>query len=81
MAGKTKRMSQVKQLLMMHQKGFGKKAISRALGVSKNTVKGYLNRYLAMNVNIEDLVKLDEFSLEKMFFRVLPRIRIQDMMI
>lgn len=72
MAGKTKRMGQVKQLLMMHQKGFGKKAISRALGVSKNTVKGYLNRYLAMNVNIEDLVKLDEFSLEKMFFSGSP---------
>jgi transposase len=42
MAGKIKTMSQIKQLLIMHGQGKGKKTIAKALGVSKNTVKSYL---------------------------------------
>jgi transposase len=42
MAGKIKTMSQIKQLLIMHQQGRSKKSIARALGMSKNTVKSYL---------------------------------------
>jgi DNA-binding NarL/FixJ family response regulator len=42
MAGKPKRMGQIKQLLRFHEQGHGKKAIARQLGMSKNTVKTYL---------------------------------------
>jgi len=42
MAGKIKTMSQIKQLLIMHKQGRGKKTIAKALGMSKNTVKAYL---------------------------------------
>jgi DNA-binding NarL/FixJ family response regulator len=42
MAGKPKRMGQIKQLLRLHGQGHGKKAIARELGISKNTVKAYL---------------------------------------
>ena len=44
MAGKPKYMSQIKQLLLLHQQGHGKKMIARTLGMSKNTVKNYLDK-------------------------------------
>jgi len=44
MAGKPKEMSQIKQLLQMHKQGAGNKPIARALGISKNTVKSYLEK-------------------------------------
>jgi transposase len=44
MAGKIKTMSQIKQLLLMHRQGLGKKSIAAALGMSKNTVKSYLQK-------------------------------------
>ena len=43
-------MSQIKQLLLMHQQGCSIKKITRTLGMSKNTVKGYL-RKLAANAD------------------------------
>nr|MBI1230949.1 helix-turn-helix domain-containing protein [Cytophagales bacterium] len=44
MAGKPKRMSQIKQLLRLHQEGWKIKTIARELEISKNTVKAYLQR-------------------------------------
>ena len=37
MAGKPKPMSQIKQLMMLHSQGKGRKTIARILGTSKNT--------------------------------------------
>ncbi|WP_139276172.1 LuxR C-terminal-related transcriptional regulator, partial [Sinomicrobium oceani] len=37
-------MSQVKQILRMHQQGKGIKTIARTLSISKNTVKGYVRK-------------------------------------
>jgi hypothetical protein len=39
MAGKPKRMSQIKQLIRLHQQGLGKKTIARQLGMSKKRRK------------------------------------------
>ncbi len=44
MAGKPKPMSQIKQLLQLHQQGKSKKEIARILGISRNTVKSYLRK-------------------------------------
>lgn len=44
MAGNPKPMSQIKQLIILHQQGKGRKSIARTLGISKNTVKAYLNK-------------------------------------
>ena len=44
MAGKTIRMSQAKQILMLRAKGESRKRIARILGVSKTTVKLFFNR-------------------------------------
>jgi DNA-binding NarL/FixJ family response regulator len=45
MARKIKMMNQVKQLLIMHHQGKGKKIIARALDMSKNTVKSYIDKF------------------------------------
>ncbi len=38
MAGKAKSVSQIKQLIQLHQNGKSIKFIARSLGISKNTV-------------------------------------------
>ena len=38
MAGKAKAMSQIKQLLRLHQQGGSIKQIARSLGMSKNNI-------------------------------------------
>jgi transposase len=75
MAGKPKSMSQIKQLLLLHQQGKGKKTIARILGMSKTTVKVYLNKLQSLTasakgakaVTIAELVKLESPLLEAKF--------------
>lgn len=73
MAGKIKAMNQIKQLLIMHRQDKGKKTIAKVLGMSKNTVKSYLEKLeLLLNAKeskttIEKLLSLDEPHLESVF--------------
>jgi DNA-binding NarL/FixJ family response regulator len=46
MAGNPKSMSQIKQLLQLHQQGKSIKFIARSLAISKNTVKANLAKVL-----------------------------------
>ena len=55
MAGKTKPMSQIKQLFQLHKKGESCKQIARIIGVSKNTVKGYLQKLCLLKMDIDEL--------------------------
>jgi hypothetical protein len=78
MAGKPKPMSMVKELLLLHQQGQGRKTIARILGISKNTVRSYLDKLpILLNANkaypttIDDLVKLPEPELEARFMWVI----------
>ena len=67
MAGKPKPMSQIKQLIRLHQGGAGKKTIASNLGLSKNTVKAYLNKLESLKVNFNELLSLDDPVLESRF--------------
>jgi transposase len=67
MAGKLKPMSKIKQLLQLHAKGESKRQIARCLGMSKNTVKTYLQKLYHLKTNISDLLLLDDPELEKKF--------------
>ena len=58
MAGKPKRMSQIKQLLRLYKEGVKIKSISRHLGISRNTVKSYLQKYKSSKFNILDFGQL-----------------------
>lgn len=67
MAGKPKRMSQIKQLLQLHKQGKGKREIARILGISKNTVKTYLEKLNLLKLSIDKLLMLDDIELESKF--------------
>ena len=67
MAGKPKPMSQIKQLLQLYQQGQSKKFIARSLGISKNTVKVYLDKVTSNKMDIPTLLELDDPILEARF--------------
>ena len=67
MAGKPKPMSQIKQLLQLHEQGKNKKFIARSLGISKNTVKTYLAKLASSSLDIQSLLTLDDPILEGKF--------------
>lgn len=65
MAGTTKEISMVKQLLRLHQQGTGIKAISRMLGISKNTVKKYLHQVQEQCLDIPTLLTRNDEEVER----------------
>ena len=67
MAGKPKTMSQIKQLLRLHQQGWKIKAIARTLEMSKTTVKNYLSIVRCSGWSIEVLLALEDPVLETKF--------------
>lgn len=67
MAGKPKRMSQIKQLLRLHKQGKSKRFIARTLDMSRNTVKSYLSKVSVIGLDIDDLLALENPVLEKQF--------------
>lgn len=67
MAGKPRPMSQIKQLLLLHQQQNGVKTIARQLGISKNTVKSYLAKLAQSKYSIAELLLLDDPLLEVRF--------------
>ena len=75
MAGKPKPMSQIKQLIILHNQGKGRKTIARTLRISKNTVKTYLNKLELLKYpakgkgwNKDQLLNLADPELEALFF-------------
>jgi transposase len=67
MSGKTKSMSQIKQLLRLYEQGNGVKTISRVLGLSKNTVKEYLRKTALLGCSPAELLLLEDPVLESKF--------------
>lgn len=67
MAGKPKLMSQIKQVIRLHQGGSGIKTIARDLGMSKNTVKAYLKKIRDGALDINMLLKQEDPVVEKAF--------------
>jgi len=67
MAGKTRPMSQIKQLLQLCKQGESIKFIVRSLSMSRNTVKSYLHKVEESSVSIESLLLLDDQALAAWF--------------
>lgn len=64
MAGKPKPMSQIKQLIRLHQQSKPVKFIARNLSMSKNTVKAYIQKIALTQKAVGDLLALDDPELE-----------------
>src|ERR1700677_2237228 len=60
-------MSKVRQIIKLHSQGIGKKKIGVRLGVSKNTVKHYVEVFMRLKTSCEELLKLTDFELNKTF--------------
>lgn len=67
MAGKTKPMSQIKQLLRLIKLGYSTKKIARELGLSRNTVKSYRRKVEQHPQDIDRLLERDDPVLERCF--------------
>lgn len=67
MAGKTITMSKVKQVIRMYNLGVPKKEIARRLGISRNTVKEYINRIEDQNLSPPELLEKESPELESLF--------------
>lgn len=67
MAGKPKPMSKIKQLIQLHNQGKGIKFIARTLGISKNTVKSYLEKVASSKIDAQALMDLEDPILEGEF--------------
>jgi transposase len=78
MAGKTTRMSSIKQLLQLHKQGVAIKQMARILRISKNTVKEYLAKYKALELSFDQLLILDDIALEAMFHSGNPAFKPDD---
>lgn len=65
-------MSSIKQLVLLHHQGKGKKTIARTLEMSKNTVKSYLDKLEGITSGknprtMAELIKLENPELEALF--------------
>ena len=64
MAGKSKNMSQIKQLLLLKKNGVSNRKAASIIGINKETVNNYMSKVNADELGIDGLLKLDDPILE-----------------
>jgi len=67
-------MSKIRQLLRLYSHNISKKQISSQLDISRNTLKRYLRIYIGLRLTHEEIEKLSDASLDKLFGISQPRI-------
>lgn len=67
MANKSIEMSKVRQIMKLYTQHMGKKKIAERLGISKNTVKQYVDLFIKMKRTWDELSTLTDFELNKLF--------------
>jgi transposase len=67
MANKSISMSKVRQIIKLYSQGIGKKKIGLRLGMSKNTVRLYIEQYYKLKKTSNELFALSDFDLNKLF--------------
>jgi len=67
MSRKVLRMSQLKQILKLHQSGLSNRQIAKELGIYKGTVNSYLSKIKAGKLDIDELLSLEDPVLEGRF--------------
>jgi transposase len=68
MANKTIVMSKLRRLLQLHSQGKSKLFISKYLELSRNTVDKYILQYRLLDLPLEEIEKLNDTDLDKLFF-------------
>jgi transposase len=67
MANKTISMSKVRQIIKLYSQQMGKRKIGERLGMSRHTVKLYIDHFHSLATTKEELFKLSDFELNKLF--------------
>ncbi len=67
MANKTTSMSKIRQIIKLYSQQMGKKKIGDRLGMSKHTVKLYIDYFHSLKTTKEELFKLSDFEMNKLF--------------
>jgi transposase len=67
MANKPTSMSKIRQIIKLYSQQMGKKKIGDRLGMSKHTVKLYIDYFHSLKTTKEELFKLSDFDLNKLF--------------
>lgn len=67
MSNKQTSMSKIRQIIKLFAQKMGKKKIAERLGMSKHTVKFYVDFYTTLKTPWEELSKLTDFELNKLF--------------
>jgi transposase len=68
MAGNTLTMNKIRLVLQQHSQGRSKRSISRALGISRKTVRHYLDRFRSSGMSMDRLQALSEGELALLVF-------------
>jgi transposase len=73
MSNKPIDMFRIRQLLRFYADGRGSKFISRATGISRNTIKRYLLRFIELRLTIEHVEAMNDKQLATAFLIVKPK--------
>ncbi len=71
-------MSKVKSIIKLYTSGVSKKSIGERLDLPRNSVKKYIQLFLASGKSLEDILQLEDKALEQMFMDMVPRKHIED---
>ena len=67
MANKTKDIMEIKQIILLHQKKVSNRKIAKRLGMSRNTVNGYIAKIKSLELSCEELSTISEEKLALLF--------------
>ena len=67
MANQKLSMNKLRQVLRCHSNGNGAKSISNLTGIARNTVRKYLRRFMELNRDMEELLKMEDTDLNDIF--------------
>ena len=68
MAGKTMSMHQVKQIIELYQKGKGIRETERLTGISRKTIRSYLQRIRSLNIPVEGMLAMEDEPLWQLLY-------------
>ena len=71
-------MSKVRSVIKLYTKGVSKLSIGERTGLPRNTVKKYIQLFLATGLSLEQVDKLDDGTLEKVFMEMSCREHLED---
>lgn len=57
----------LKQIISLHLDGFSNRGIAKTLGIGRNAVNGYMQRFTACDKSMEELLAMEEAVLQELF--------------